>query len=36
MNALAWTVLLLEAAPYFIGAGIIVLMVMIYKIWRLK
>lgn len=36
MNALTWTMLLLEAGPYFIGAGIIVLVILIYKLWRLK
>lgn len=36
MNAFTWTVLLLEAAPYIIGAGIIALVIMLYKLWRLK
>ena len=36
MTAYTWAILLLNAAPYFIGAGIIVLVIMIYKIWRLK
>ena len=36
MTAYTWTILLLEAAPYFIGAGIIALVIMIYKIWRMK
>lgn len=36
MNALAWTMILLEAAPYFIGVGIIALVIMIYKLWRIK
>lgn len=35
MNALAWTILLLEAAPYVIGVGCVVLVVMIIKLWRM-
>lgn len=35
MNALAWTILLLEAAPYLIGAGCVVVVVLIYRLWRM-
>lgn len=36
MTALAWYMLLLNAGPYIIGAGIIVLVVLIIKLWRMK
>lgn len=36
MNALAWTILLLNAAPYVILAGSLVVVVLIYRLWRMK
>lgn len=36
MTIFTWTILLLEAAPYIIGASIIVLAVLIYRLWRMK
>ena len=36
MTAYTWTILLLEEAPYVILAGSLVLVVLIYKLWRME
>ena len=36
MTAYTWTILLLEVAPYAILAGSLVVVILIYKLWRMK
>ena len=36
MTAHTWSVLLLNAAPYVILAGSLVVVVLIYKLWRMN
>ena len=36
MTAYTWTILLINAAPYVILAGSLVIVVLIYRLWRVK
>lgn len=36
MTAYTWTILLLNAAPYVILGGSLVVVVLFYKLWRMK
>lgn len=36
MTAYTWLTLLLETAPYVILTGSLVLVVLIYRLWRMK